>query len=276
MNRFDIIINDYFNNANDIIGCLPISFEEYIQFVFPGHLQENNYIYDKEKHNLLFQKVANGLSIKAANIIHKAGIAFSYEKASKKNLFINPMNHIDAIRYSYDKICSLPKDILTEALGSGISGIVLSFDKNKVIKVLYNKLSSNEYLLYEYQQKKCLSIFPFIYYFDEDVVIMEKLITKTEKCSRFERYIEKYVIINFIEEISYRSLNTDNEFMPQEFSEFVRNIRTALNTIFEIDCIGDLKLENIGERPLTGEIVMFDPVGGYIENYERIILNSRH
>lgn len=275
MSKFENILNDFITDNNDVIGCLPISFDEYIYFLFPGNLTGNNYNYDKEKHCLLFQKVVNYFSYKAANLIHKSGIAFSFEKATKKQLFINPLNHIDAIKYSYNKVCSLPKQILSKIVGAGFTGLVLKYDNDRVIKILYNNICDKEYLFYKYQINNNLSIFPHVYFFNDNTIIMEKLITESEKLSLFKEYIERYVQMNFLEDISYRTLNTELESLPQDFRFFINDIRTALNDIYDINCIGDLKIDNIGIRPVSNEIVIFDPVGGYIKNYDRIIQSKR-
>ena len=62
--------------------------------------------------------------------------------------------------------------------------------------------------------------FPYIYSFTPNIVIMEKLLTKSVRLNKFKQYINKYVKINYLEEISYRTLNTEVANLPEEFRDF--------------------------------------------------------
>ena len=99
---------------------------------------------------------------------------------------------------------------------------------------------------------------------------MEEVKTTSDKLMRFKSYIDKYVSLNFMEEISYRTLNSPIESLPCDFQQFINEIQTSLYKVFNIRCIGDIKIENIGQRFSTGEIVMFDPIGGTIVYNKRI------
>ena len=99
---------------------------------------------------------------------------------------------------------------------------------------------------------------------------MEEVKTTSDKLMRFKSYIDKYVSLNFMEEISYRTLNSPIESLPCDFQQFINEIQTSLYKVFNIRCIGDIKIENIGQRFSTGEIVMFDPIGGTIDYNKRI------
>ena len=271
MTMRDYVVSTIVCNPHQIIGDIPLSIEDYSFFLFPGKLHGNQYIYDKKRHSDLFNKLANIYTYMGAQFIHKSGIAFSLEKATKKDLFINPEKHISAIKYSYEKECSQPIELFNKAIGIGFTGLTFEYDEKQVIKVAFSRFKENELVFWNYQKNNNLPCFPYTSYVDSIVVIREKVLTKTDKLSRFKSYIEKHVILNYLEEISYRTINTPLEELPHEFQSFVLSIQNSLYDIFNIKCIGDLKIENIGERIHTREIVMFDPIGGFIDNYSRII-----
>ena len=265
------ILSKIIKFPNNTIGSLPLSIEEYLYLLYPGHLIGNNYVYDKDVHRRLLEKLSCFYNAKTANLIHKIGMAYSLQIASKKDLFIDPWKHIDAIEYSYNSICSLPVEIFDKVLGVGFNGMVFEYDKDKVIKIAINNFPNPELVLFQYQKVNNLAIFPQIYTVSENYVVMERLLTSSTKLNRFNDYIKEYIKINFLEEISYRTLNTNIEQLPQEFRSFVEELQFSLQKVFNYPSIGDIKIENIGERESTGEIVIFDPIGGYIKNYHRII-----
>ncbi len=252
------------------ISELPLTNQEYARLLFPGKLNGNNYFYDKDAHGLLVNKLASRFHQKGADFIHKAGMAFALTRATKNELFTVPEQHYDAIEYSLSCICRLPLEFITRSLGVGFTGVVLDYDEQNVVKIAYNKLKNKDIELWNYQIKNPQSCFPKITYVDKDFVIMEKLITKSKKLVLYKTYIDKYIKLNFLEEISFRTLNAPVEELPTDFRKFVTAIRQSMSNVFNISCIGDLKIENLGQRASTGAIVMFDPIGGYLDNYSRI------
>lgn len=255
---------------SNTIGTLPISIEEYLYLLYPGRLIGNKYVYDKNKHSRLLEKLSCFYNAKSANLIHKIGMAYSLQIASQKDLFTDPRKHIDAIEYSYNSICSLPVEILDKVLGFGYNGMVFEYDEEKVIKIAINNFPNTELAFFQYQKIHNRAIFPKIFSISDNYVIMERLLTSSAKLNRFNDYIKEYIKLNFLEEISYRTLNTNIEQLPQEFRSFVEELQISLQEIFNFPSIGDIKIENIGERESTGKVVIFDPVGGYIKNYHRI------
>lgn len=269
----DRILSEIISAPNQIIGDLPLTFEEYAFLLFPGKLYGNSYVYDKAKHKSVMNKLATEISANGAQFVHKAGMAYALKITSKRDLFIEPQKHIDALKYSYEKICTQPVELYTKAMGMGFTGMVFRYDRNKVAKIAYNNIKENEYVLWNYQKVNRHTCFPEIHYVDKEVVIMEEVETTSDKLMRFKSYIDKYVSLNFLEEISYRTLNSPIESLPDEFQKFIYDIQKNLYKVFDIRCIGDMKIENIGERLATGEIVMFDPIGGTIDYYKRIAMN---
>ena len=266
----DRILSEIISAPNQIIGQLPLTFEEYAFLLFPGKLYGDRYVYDRAKHKSVMNKLATEISDKGAQFVHKAGMAYALKITSKRDLFIEPKKHIDALKYSYEMICTQPVELYTKAIGFGFTGMVFKYERNKVVKIAYNNIKENEYILWNYQKENRRTCFPEIHYVDKDIVIMEEVKTTSDKLMRFKSYIDKYVSLNFMEEISYRTLNSPIESLPCEFQQFINEIQTSLYKVFNIKCIGDIKIENIGQRFSTGEIVMFDPIGGTIDYNKRI------
>lgn len=264
------ILSGIIKEPSKTISELPLTNQEYAKLLFPGKLNGNKYYYDKDAHCLLVNKLASRFHQKGADFIHKAGIAFALIIATKNELFTVPEQHYDAIEYSLNCICSLPLEFVTKSLGAGFTGVVFDYDEQNVVKIAYNRLKNKDIELWNYQIKYPQSCFPKITYIDKDFVIMEKLITKSPKLDLYKTYIDKFVKLNFLEEISFRTLNATVEELPADFAKFVTAIRQSMSDVFDISCIGDLKIENLGQRASTGEIVMFDPIGGYLENHLRI------
>lgn len=271
MKTFDNTIAAIVQYPNRKIGNLPISFAEYAYLLFPGKLYGNNYIYDKTKHKEILHKLSIIYTGKGAQLIHKAGMAYSLEMASKKDLFVEPQQHYKAIEYSYTKVCNLPLELTYKTIGIGFTSIVFDYAPNKIIKIAFNKFNKFEIDFFKYQKKHNVSAFPYIYSISSNMVVMEKLLTQSIRLTRFKSYISTFVKINYLEEISYRTLNTELNKLPEEFKSFVSQIQKTFQKIFLISSIGDLKIENIGEREASHEIVMFDPIGGYITHYQRIM-----
>lgn len=264
------ILSEIIKEPSQTISELPLTNQEYARLLFPGKLYGNRYFYDKDAHSLLVNKLASSFHQKGADFIHKAGMAFALTCATKNELFTVPEQHYDAIEYSLSCICRLPLEFITKSLGVGFTGVVFDFDEQNVVKIAFNKLKDKDIEFWNYQIKCPQSCFPKITYVDKDFVIMEKLITKSKKLDLYKTYIEKYVNLNFLQEISFRTLNAPIEELPVDFRKFVTTIRQSMSDAFDISCIGDLKIENLGQRASTGEIVLFDPIGGYLDNYLRI------
>lgn len=271
----DIVLSHLIDNPSITIGELPLTISEYAQLLFPGKLYGNQYIYDKKAHNELLDKLSFHYPSNGANFIHKAGMAFALCYATKKELFTEPEKYYRAIEKSYHRVCELQLDLLNKIIGVGFTGMVFDFDRDTIVKISFNKLKEKEVEFWNYQKSHSNPIFPHINYVDEDIVIMERLLTQSENLDTYRLYIGKYVKINYIEEISYRTLNTEVGQLPDDFCNFITNIQDAFYDAFNIRSIGDLKIENLGERHSTGQIVMFDPIGGYLDNYERIITYNK-
>ncbi len=245
------------------ITNIPLSIEEYSYYLFPGTLVGDTYIYDKEKHCAIRSKLANALGEKTAEIIHKMGSALTYHKATKYQLFVNPHEHIDAFMYSFMELCSLPQKLFNSALGVGFTGIVFDYEPGKVIKLSFNGFTENELLLYKYQIKNKSKLFPYIHYYDHEILIMEKLRMNSPKLNTFREYVDNFIEIRFIKEHSYRVIKNSYN-MPSELLDFILQTRNVFETIYSIRSIGDLKGTNIGERIDNGDVVYFDPIGSLI------------
>lgn len=264
------ILSEIIKEPSKTINELPLTDHEYARLLFPGKLYGNSYFFDKDSHRLLVNKLASSFHQNDADFIHKAGMAFALARATKNELFTVPEKHYDAIEYSLSCICRLPLEFITKSLGVGFTGVVFDYDEQNVVKIAFNKLKNKDIEFWNYQMKYPQSCFPKITYVDKDFVIMEKLITKSKKLDLYKTFIEKYVKLNFLQEISFRTLNAPIEELPVDFRKFVNAVRQSMSDAFDICCIGDLKIENLGQRASTGEIVMFDPIGGYLDNYSRI------
>ena len=264
------ILSEIIKEPSKTIGELPLTNQEYARLLFPGKLYGNSYLYDKDAHTLLVNKLASSFQQKGADFIHKAGMAFALTRATKNELFTAPEQHYDAIEYSLRCICKFPLEFITKSLGFGFTGVVFDYDEQNVVKIAFSKLKNKDIELWNYQIQNPQSCFPIIMYVDNDFVIMEKLVNKSKKLNLYKTYIEKYVKLNYLQEISFRSLTASIEELPLDFRKFVTSIRQSMLDVFDISCIGDLKIENLGQRASNEEIVMFDPIGGYLDNYSRI------
>ena len=264
------ILSEIIKEPSKTISELPLTNQEYARLLFPGKLCDNSYLYDKDAHTLLVNKLASRFHQKGADFIHKAGIAFALTRATKNELFTVPEQHYDAIEYSLSCICRLPLEFITKSLGFGYTGVVFDYDEKTVVKIAFSKLKDKDIELWRYQIQNPQSCFPIITYVDKEFVIMEKLVTKSKKLNLYKTFIEKYVKLNYLQEISFRSLTASIEELPLDFRKFVTSIRQSMLDVFDISCIGDLKIENLGQRASNEEIVMFDPIGGYLDNYSRI------
>lgn len=243
---------------------MPLSFEEYCVFLYPGRLYGNQYRYSIDLHQKYVNKMSSVYGTKGADLIHKIGLSYSYKRATKKELFTAPEKHLDAIRYSYERIQVLPLYYLTESIGFGFTGIVFQKDDNTVIKQSYDCFCPLERRLYYYLQRQFLPVFPRVYSVTENYVVMEKLDTDSQRIDLYRGWIKKYIEHKFIEEIGYREIKGEIAVEDQEFKDFVNELRKAFLQVFGIDTIGDLTPSNIGERLSSGEIVLFDPIDGLL------------
>lgn len=248
------------------INNLPLSCEDFFHFLFPGKLIGDKYVYDMEEYENKREKLVSVFGDKEAEIIHSAGMALAFNYASKKKLYLEPEKCLHVISKIYADITNLPIETLTKPIGAGYTGLVFMYSSNKVIKLMFNSFNTNELKYFSFQIKKRKPLFPEIFDYGNDYMIMEKLEMSTFKLFEFREGIKKYIIQIPIGEQSYREVNPlYKNSLPMEIEKYLSSIRYEFKEIFGISSIGDLKDTNIGERSSTGEFVYFDPIGSLIK-----------
>lgn len=254
------------DNPSKKIDKLPLSPNEFFYFLFPGKLNGNIYVYDKKEYQAKRKKLISLFGDKETEIIHSAGMAFLMNYVSKKRLYTEPDSCLKYIDNTYKAIIELPIEILTKSIGAGYTGVVFTYQVNKIIKLMYNSFIPNELKFFSFQKMNQEVIFPKIYDYNNDFIIMEKLETDTQHLIHFRKKIRKYIIQRTLGELSYREVNSVfKNSLPTEIASFLSCIRREFIKIFGVSSIGDLKDSNIGERTETGELVYFDPIGGIIK-----------
>ena len=253
-------------NPTNTINKLPLNPNDFFYFLFPGKLNENFYTYDKneykEKRNVLLSVFGDS----GAEILHNIGMAFALKYESKKKFYTEPNSCFKYIDDIYKEILKLPMEILTKSIGVGYTGVVFPYQDKKVVKLMFNTLIENEIKFLSFQKKNRRVLFPEIYEYTKDFIVMEKLETKSRKLLKIREEIQKCIVQKTICEVSYREVNP--KFMnclSFELEKLIQDIRKEFVDIFKISSIGDLKGSNIGERLSTGEIVYFDPIGVLIK-----------
>ena len=260
------------------IDPLPISFEEYPRLIFPvkfvnGYIEKNwdnellerlDKYYGKPGIGKIITKIGFGIAISQFPEDRNIKIEFDYpnDKIFKK-----------AVDYSWEKIQRIPKRYITQSLGAGAYGIAFDYPGGKIEKISYRGFTGAEKTFYGYLKKHPrISIFPKIYAFEEDQVIMEKLILDSPKVQQYKGWIKEY-----IEKVPRSNPRLPNVRRPlwdkmeselgkdHEFTRFVRRVESEIEKIFGHRSIGDLSTSNIGERKGSGEIVFFDPITDGIE-----------
>ena len=260
------------------IDPLPISFEEYPRLIFPvkfvnGYIEKNwdnellerlDKYYGKPGIGKIITKIGFGIAISQFPEDRNIKIEFDYpnDKIFKK-----------AVDYSWEKIQRIPKRYLTQCLGAGGYGIAFDYPGGKIEKISYRGFTNAEKTFHEYLKKHPrISIFPKIYTFEEDQVIMEKLDLKSPKVEKYKEWIRTY-----IEKVPRTNPRLPNVRRPlwdkmiselgenHEFTKFVRTVESEIEKVFGHKTIGDLSTANIGERKGSGEIVFFDPITDGIE-----------
>lgn len=248
------------------INHLPLLPEDFFYFLFPGKLEGKFYNYDKSeyqrKRNILVTKFGD----QETEIIHSAGMALSFKFASKKEFYSEPEKCLRFIEEIYNEIIQLPIETITRPIGAGYTGLVFEYSSNQVIKLMYNSFIPNELKYFSYQKQHNKKIFPKIYEYSNDYVIMEKLQTNSQYLQEFREKIQKYIIQRPLGELSYREVNPTFEHkLPEEFRNYLSCIRNEFVEIFGISSIGDLKDTNIGQRFSSNKLVFFDPIGALIK-----------
>lgn len=118
--------------------------------------------------------------------------------------------------------------------------------------------------------KNPLPIFIKVYTLEKDQVVMEKLDTNSPKVEKYKKWLKEYTIKTKIGPFFQRLPDwgrLDSELgKNHEFYKFICNCQKGIQEVFGLkNELGDFTTQNIAERPGTGEIVFFDPIGGMIE-----------
>jgi len=261
------------------IDPLPLTFEEYIRLIFPikfvnGYIEKDypldlfdklDKYYGKSGIGKIIMKIGFGIAISQFPEDRSIHIDFDYshDKIFKK-----------AVDYSWEKIQRIPKRYITKSLGAGGYGLAFDYPGGKIEKISYRGFTDAERTFYAYLKKHPkISIFPKIYTFEDDQVIMEKLILDSPKVDQYKKWIKTYIekvprsnprLPNIRKPLWEKMISELGE--DHEFTKFVREIEFEVGKIFGQKNIGDLTISNIGERKGTGEIVFFDPITDGIDN----------
>lgn len=244
------------------IVSFPLDFEDYCFFIYPGRLFGDRYIYDKARHLRVKDIVFERFGPVSGDIIHKAGMAFALRKAKKRDLFLHPELHLDAMALSYEMIQSISVPLLEKTIGHGFTSVVFGHGDDLVIKEPYNGFSLCEMTFYQHQMSNPLSVFPKVIYVSEKEVVMERLLVDTPQLDEYRKCIRKYIDHRFSEEVGYRTLKMEIDVSDSNFRSFVQRVMEGFRAIFNVSAIGDLTAENLGERRDTGEVVLIDPLDG--------------
>ena len=262
------------------IDPLPITVEEYsillfhspdICKFFVGRFKDYNFEFSRRK------EIADRINKfykteKASDLISKIGKSFFggyYNWSVKLGIDFLPIYGKDkifteGIDYSWEKVNHIPKRYIFDSLGFGYCGVVFDYPFNKIEKINFNDFSRDEYKFFDYLIKKPISVFPRIYTLERDQVIMEKLITdspKVEKYGELIRNLRENYWVNKQQPLDWDRFEKDFG-SNNEFFKFIKACENGLFKIFNKRTLGDLHSHNIAERPKTGEIVYFDPIGG--------------
>lgn len=152
-------------------------------------------------------------------------------------------------------------------IGEGNSGQVYEYGEGKVIKI-FHRGTDSAHPLYKWCMNNesiyCPRIYEISGHDDGWYIIMEKFLLHTEKTKTYIYMIEKYKLrklfwlgvelrqkkyIKQLETI-YNEIPTIVDWMYGTFNVYKR---------FHSNVFKDMVIDNIGERPGTGEIVFFDP-----------------
>lgn len=265
------------------IDPLPIDLEEYEKLLYgevrkkPGNILSFEKIEIPEIENIKSKLRSFYHNQKADNIITRIGRSYSESCWPSRTNILPELakesnnrsdKYWEAIKYSYNKLQKLPKRYITNSISNGAYGIVFEYPGNRIEKISFLGFTPNEYKFYNYIKGHPVSIFPKIYDLEEDQVIMEKLNTATPKISECGEYIKKYIIKEDTNKgFKYRYPNW--ELMEKDlgknhwFYKFIEDIERELYKIFGFKTVGDLLVDNIGERR-NGDLVYFDPIGGLL------------
>ena len=261
------------------IDPLPMTVEEYSIFLFhsPKMLSKAQkfsprYSLKLDKHEELVNRVNKFYKTeRAADLLIKVGMSYarSYHNFTKWPCrdflpdYGRDKEYTEEINYSWDKINHIPKRYIFDSLGFGYCGVVFDYPFNKIEKINFNNFSEDEYKFYDYLRKNPISVFPKIYDLEKDQVIMEKLVTDSPKVKKFVELLNETRDL-YCDETQHVDLNKFEKGADKnsEFYKFVKDCVNGLYKIFGRRTLGDFHGPNIAERPRTGEIVYFDPVGG--------------
>jgi len=142
-----------------------------------------------------------------------------------------------------------------------MTGIAFEYPGRKIEKISYSGFSEADLMFFKYLKKNPLKVFPKIYDYSQDQVIMEKLKTDSPKLTKYRELLKKYRISNkdLTKEVNWEKLN--NELGEEhEFTKFLKECEDGIYKIFGIKNIGDLTTSNIAQRS-NGDIVYMDPIG---------------
>lgn len=172
----------------------------------------------------------------------------------------------------YDILINLPKDRIARILGAGSYGAAVEMTNGKVCK-LYHKntpMEPQDRKFFAYCMKTKSNVFPVVYKFGENYVVMEKLKMNTPKCKLYDEYFrigtKKVFGGKTIEDLAKQSIKKDKKVEStiagldaeaKEIFDWAVEALTRLKEAVGWDSFSDIRLPNIGERG-DGSIIWFD------------------
>jgi hypothetical protein len=148
----------------------------------------------------------------------------------------------------FEKVKRIPIKYIKKSIGSGCFGMVLPHGKNKIKKIFYKPMNKFERKFYLFCKTGRSNVFPKVYKITEHYIIMEKLTPNTLDVQDFVDYL-----------LSPELFKKNQDF--DEIKIWGDEVKRELKFLFGIDGYGDLRPDNVGERP-NGDIIYFDPIGG--------------
>lgn len=258
---------------------LPISFDEF-RYFFHGYFKSGILKQEPEEDQIKIQE-------KIDNFYHRPGfsetifrLAFgfyrsvyskSYDPKIESDIVSQRGKFNEGVKISWEKINRLPKRYLSDYIGVGGNGICFDYPFNKIEKIKFSgNFSPREMQLYKRQLQNPLSIFVKVYALEPDQVVLEKLNPKSPKTEQYKKWLKDYTIKTRAGLCWQRLPDWDrlNQELGKdhEFCEFIRKCQSGITEVFGLkNELGDFTTANIAERPETGEMVYFDPIGGNIE-----------
>lgn len=158
----------------------------------------------------------------------------------------------------FNRIFNFKVHKLQRLIGVGGNGFVL-LNGDKVIKVFFTKIGKSNLVCLRLGSKNH-PYFPKVFHIIHNIVVEEKLQTKTPKCYAYNKFIGR----TSVNSLYYTVLKDRNLYKKKKWTDEQREMLIWLANIFNTKAkekhknIYDIRIENLGERD-NGEIVLFDP-----------------